>query len=194
MKKLIIATLVFLLFGCTNEYVLHANLRSVNDRKEIRTDEMDNDIKIRSISVFYLAINKCNDSIFIPIGDPYDNSITINVMTRDSLKVSYFGESCKMLNRTYDHHLFAPGDTIVMKFRFHVYPGNSNDNEWLQKVSTKELVSKLEINMNKPMQGKNTDRIPDIIFNNDTNDILINPIIRVNKDTIKGEARDACRH
>ena len=86
MKKLIIAILVFLLFGCTNEYVLQANLSLVNDKLMIKTDEMGNNFNTRIISVDYLAINKSNDSIFIPIGDSYENSIIVKIKSRDSLR------------------------------------------------------------------------------------------------------------
>ena len=106
-------------------------------------------------------------------------------MSRDSLKASNFWETCKIINNAYGKHLFAPGDIFEIKIWFNLSSGNSNYSEWLQKVSTKELMS---------TEGKDIDRIPDIIFHNDTVDILINPIIRVRKDTIKGEARDACRH
>ncbi len=49
MKKLIIAILVFLLFACSDEYVLHANLTEVSDKIKVRTDEMDNDYFIRTL-------------------------------------------------------------------------------------------------------------------------------------------------
>lgn len=196
MKNLLLVTLLSLLFGCTNEYVLQANLSLVNDKLMIKTDEMGNNFNTRIISVDYLAINKSNDSIFIPIGDSYENSIIVKIKSRDSLRTTFLRTRCCSFHRNdWEQYIFAPEDSIInFLFDFQIYSENSNDNEWLQKVSTKELVSKLEINMNKPMQGKNTDRIPDIIFNNDTNGILINPIIRVNKDTFNGEARDACRH
>jgi len=197
MKKLIIAILVFLLFACSDEYVLHANLTTVDDKKEIRTDEMDNDYYIRSIYVHYRAINKSNDSIFIPIGYPYDSPVTVNIK-RDSLKISeFFGDYCMRFNGYRGHYrrnYFAPGDSISIIFWFHVSPQDSTGSEWLQKVSTKELISKLELKMVRPTNVEDANRIPDIIFHNDTVDILINPIIRVRKDTIKGEARDACRH
>ena len=194
MKKLLIAILVFLLFACSERYVLHANLRWVHDEKLTLSDEMNNKTYKRVLILHYFSTNTSNDSIFIPIGDPYENSITVNVMSRDSLKASNFWETCKIINNAYGKHLFAPGDIFEIKIWFNLSSGNSNYSEWLQKVSTKELMSKLEIKMNKPTEGKDIDRIPDIIFHNDTVDILINPIIRVRKDTIKGEARDACRH
>ena len=197
MKKLLLATLLPLLFACSDEYVLHANLTTVDDKKEIRTDEMDNDYYIRSIYVHYRAINKSNDSIFIPIGYPYDSPVTVNIK-RDSLKISeFFGDYCMRFNGYRGHYrrnYFAPGDSISIIFWFHVSPQDSTGSEWLQKVSTKELISKLELKMVRPTNVEDANRIPDIIFHNDTVDILINPIIRVRKDTIKGEARDACRH
>lgn len=197
MKKLLLATLLPLLFACSDEYVLHANLTTVDDKKEIRTDEMDNDYYIRSIYVHYRAINKSNDSIFIPIGYPYDSPVTVNIK-RDSLKISeFFRDYCMRFNGYRGHYrrnYFAPGDSISIIFWFHVSPQDSTGSEWLQKVSTKELISKLELKMVRPTNVEDANRIPDIIFHNDTVDILINPIIRVRKDTIKGEARDACRH
>ena len=47
MKRLIIVTLVPLLFACNDKYVLQANLCMVGDNKEIRRDEMDNVFNIR---------------------------------------------------------------------------------------------------------------------------------------------------
>ena len=197
MKKLLLATLLPLLFACSDEYVLHANLTTVDDKKEIRTDEMDNDYYIRSIYVHYRAINKSNDSIFIPIGYPYDSPVTVNIK-RDSLKISeFFRDYCMRFNGYRGHYrrnYFAPGDSISIELWFHVSPQDSTGSEWLQKVSTKELISKLELKMVRPTNVEDANRIPNIIFHNDTVDICINPIIRVRKDTIKGEAKDACRH
>ena len=178
MKKLIIATLISLLFACTDEYVLHANLRMVGDRNEIRMDEIDNDINIRSMYVYYLAINKSKDSIYIPIGYPYENSITVKIISRDSLGISYFRQRCTKFNGRVGQQLFASGDSILISFCFHIYPENSNDSEWLRNVSTKELMSKMELKMVKPAKLEDTDRIPNIIFNNDTNNICINPVIK----------------
>ena len=75
-KAIIIAALIPLLVGCTNKHVLHANLRSVTDRKEIREDDMGNDINIRCLHVYYNVTNNSNDSIFIPIGYPYSSNIS----------------------------------------------------------------------------------------------------------------------
>ena len=119
MKKLLLATLLPLLFACSDEYVLHANLTTVDDKKEIRTDEMDNDYYIRSIYVHYRAINKSNDSIFIPIGYPYDSPVTVNIK-RDSLKISeFFRDYCMRFNGYRGHYrrnYFAPGDSISIIF------------------------------------------------------------------------------
>lgn len=178
MKKLIIVTFISLLFGCADDGVLHANLRMVNDEIEIRTDEMDNYINVRSIHVYYLAINKSNDSIFIPIGYPYENSVTLDIMSRDSLETLYLGEKCTKFNGRVGQQLFASGDSILISSWFLIYPRNSNASEWLQKVSTKELMSKMELKMVKPTKEKGAYKIPSIIFNNDTNDICINPVLK----------------
>ena len=152
MKKLIIAILVFLLFACSDEYVLHANLTEVSDKIKVRTDEMDNDYFIRSILTHHLVINKSNDSIFIPIGYPYDSPITVGIKSRHSLKISRFHDVCSRFNgyrSNCRYNYFAPGDSISIELWFHVSPQDSTGSEWLQNVSTKELVSKLEIKMNK---------------------------------------------
>lgn len=190
MKKLLLATLLPLLFACSDEYVLHANLTTVDDKKEIRTDEMDNDYFIRSILTHHLVINKSNDSIFIPIGYPYDSPITVGIKSRHSLKISRFHDVCSRFNGYRGHYrrnYFAPGDSISIELWFHVSPQDSTGSEWLQNVSTKELVSKLEIKMNKPTEGKDIDRIPDIIFHNDTIDICINPMIIPKNATTEGD-------
>ena len=59
---------------------------------------------------------------------------------------------------------------------------NSHDSEWLQNISTKDLLTKINISMVKPTKGKDASKVPDIIFNNDTNDIVVNPVM-----TIKGK-------
>lgn len=182
MKKLIIVIFISFLFGCTDDDVLHANLRMVNDEIEIRTDEMDNYINVRSIHVYYLAINKSNDSIFIPIGYPYENQVTIDILSRNSLETLYLGEKCTKFNGCVGQQLFASGDSILISSWFLIYPRNSNDSEWLRKVSTKELMSKMELKMVKSTEGKDTGKIPNIIFNNDTNDICINPVLKARKN------------
>ena len=122
MKNLLLATLLPLLFACTDEYVLQAHLTEVNDKKETRTDEMDKEYFIRSISIHYRAINKSNDSIFIPIGYPYDSPVTVSIKSKDSLKISeFFRDDCSRFNgyRAHDrHNYFAPGDSISINFWF----------------------------------------------------------------------------
>lgn len=179
MKKLIISTLISLIFACTDEHVLHANLRMVSDRHEIRTDEMNNHINIRSIYVYYLAINNSKDSIHIPIGYPYDNSVTVNIKSRESLKTTIYRERCNKFNGHVGQQYFASGDSILISFLFHIYPRNSIDSEWLWNVSTKELTSTLELKMVRPTNVEDAERNPNVIFNNDTNDICINPVIKV---------------
>ena len=94
MKKFIIAALLPFLFGCTDIFVVHANLRSVTDRKEIREDDMGNYINIRCLHVYYNVTNNSNDSIFIPIGYPYEDALAISIKSRDSLKTFLFLERC----------------------------------------------------------------------------------------------------
>lgn len=178
MKRLIIVTLVPLLFACNDKYVLQANLCMVGDNKEIRRDEMDNVFNIRCLSIHYLAINTSNDSIFIPIGYPYEKTVIANIESRDLFYQPYQLYRCNKFNGSAQQY-FAPGDSISITFLFAIYPKNSTDSEWLRNVSTKELMSKMELKLVKPTNGKNIDKIPNIIFNNDTNDICINPVISV---------------
>jgi len=178
MKKFIIAALLPLLFGCTDKFVLHANLRSVTDRKEIREDDMGNDINIRSLYVCYNVTNNSNDSIFIPIGYPYEDALAISIKSRDSLKTFLFLERCNKFKPLFLQQYFAPGEKFLISFRLQIYPKNGNDNEWLEKASTKELMSKLELKLVIPSQVKDADKIPDIVFHNDTDDICINPMIK----------------
>ncbi len=77
-----------------------------------------------------------------------------------------------------DEPYFAPGEKFLISFRLQIYPKNGNDNEWLEKASTKELMSKLELKLVIPSQVKDADKIPDIVFHNDTDDICINPMIK----------------
>jgi hypothetical protein len=184
---ILLVTLLSLLFACTDEYVLQAHLTEVNDKKETRTDEMDKEYFIRSIYIHYRAINKSNDSIFIPMGYPYDSPVTVSIKSKDSLKISRFYDDCSRFNGycgNCRHNYFAPGDSISIELWFHIFPQDSTGSEWLQKVSTKELMSKLEFKMVKPTNVKDADMIPNIVFHNDTDDICINPIIRPKKQIV----------
>jgi hypothetical protein len=177
-KAIIIAALIPLLVGCTEKSILHANLRSVTDRKEIREDDMGNDINIRSLYVCYNVTNNSNDSIFIPIGYPYEDALAISIKSRDSLKTFLFLERCNKFKPSVLQQNFAPGERFLISFRLQIYPKNGNDKEWLEKASTKELMSKLELKLVVPAEIKDADKIPDIVFNNDTDDICINPVIK----------------
>ena len=177
-KAIIIAALIPLLVGCTNKHVLHANLRDVSDRKEIREDDMGNDINIRCLHVYYNVTNNSNDSIFIPIGYPYEDALAISIKSRDSLKTFLFLERCNKFKPLFLQQYFAPGEKFLISFRLQIYPKNGNDNEWLEKASTKELMSKLELKLVIPSQVKDADKIPDIVFHNDTDGICINPMIK----------------
>ena len=177
-KAIIIAALIPLLVGCTEKSILHANLRSVTDRKEIREDDMGNDINIRSLYVCYNVTNNSNDSIFIPIGYPYEDALAMSIKSRDSLKTFLFLERCNKFKPSVLQQNFAPGERFLISFRLQIYPKNGNDKEWLEKASTKELMSKLDIKLVIPAEIKDADKIPDIVFNNDTDDICINPVIK----------------
>lgn len=183
MKNLLFLILSFLLFACTDEYVLNANLSMVEDEIESRIDEISKDtFYARRVSIHYFAINKSRDSIFIPIGYPYKNPVRASIESRDSLKASFYLEHCNILNKKDRHkkaeqQSFAVGDTISIAFYLYVCSKNRMDSEWLEKTSTIDLISKIHLDMVKPTNVKNANRIPDIIFNNDTNNICVNPVI-----------------
>lgn len=200
MKKLIIAALIPLLVGCTEKYVLHANLKMVTDKTIMRQDGKDSFTNIRLLSVIYLATNNSNDSIFIPIGSPYLAPVAFNVKSRDSMETSlilgstvknrpikvYTSNGKASLSKYVKQH-YAPRDSFFITFYFSIRPKNGNDSEWLEKVPTKELMSKLELKLVIPAEIKDADKIPDIIFHNDTDDICINPIIKPKNRKSRGQ-------
>ena len=183
MKNLLFVILSFLLFACTDEYILNANLSIVEDEVESRIDEISKDtFYARRVSLHYFAINKSRDSIFIPIGYPCKNPIRASIESRDSLKTSFYLEHCNILNKKDRHkkaeqQSFAVGDTISIAFYLYVSSKNRMDSEWLERTPTKELISRIHLDMVKPTNVKDADKIPNVIFNNDTNDININPTI-----------------
>jgi len=194
MKKFLFYTILpYLLLACKNESVLNANIQDyVGDRIEKRIygmsgDTASNEFTVRLINLGYYAVNKSRDSIFIPIGYPYRNHLIANIASRDSLETSFLLEHCKDFNKrkrwaSPEQHYFAYGDTITFSFLLSIHSQNSHDSEWLQNISTKDLLTKINISMVKPTKGKDASKVPDIIFNNDTNDIVVNPVM-----TIKGK-------
>ena len=160
-----------------NEYVMQANLNMVGDRMRKWTDKVE---VIRCLSMYYSAVNESSDSIYIPIGYSSDNPLKAYIESHDSLKTTFNYVGCSKRKGTAQYD-YAPGDSILISFHLYVESNNSIDSEWLQKLSTKELISKIHIEMAKPTEGENLDKIPTIIFKNDTNDICVNPIIKPRK-------------
>lgn len=181
MKKLLLFSLAFLLFACTNEYVMQANLIEIHD-ETIRWDDAPSDYPLlrRCIDLTYRATNESSDSIFIPIGYQYDNILTANIESRKSLEISPNGEDCYK-NKGGRGPYFASGDTFFISFHMIIDAKNKNDSVWIKKIPIKKIVSKINVRMSKPTIEKDAEKIPTIIFNNDTNGICINPrLVNVN--------------
>ena len=181
MKKLFIIILPIIFVACKNEYILYANLGIASEQTFKRIYKTDKDsIHSKSItrrlSMYYFAENESNDTILIPIGYPLNNPLISNIESHDSLKMSFYFEGCSKRKGSIRNY-FAPGDSITLSFDLYIDATNNNEYEWLEKISIKELISKLQINMVKPTKGKDLDKIPNIIFNNDTSNICINPTI-----------------
>lgn len=194
MKQLIISLLVPFLFACTGNNDLHAILVSVNDREMHFPDEMGEDslnsyTVRRIISPCYLVVNELSDTIFVPIDNLLKSPLTANVLHSDSLLTEFILEGCTradgQMQGKYEINHYAPNDTFFINLSIMINPKNDVDNEWLKSVSTKELVSKMQIKMKSQEVGTGTCMIPDIIFSNDTGKIVINPVIGGTKgDTI----------
>lgn len=186
MKQLIIVLFVLLLFACKGNDGLHAILVSVNDRELHFTDEMGEDslnsyTVRRIISPCYLVMNELSDTIFVPIDNLLKSPLTANILYSDSLLTDFMLEGCsktwRQMQGKYEVNHYAPNDTFFIKLSILIDPKNDADDEWLKSVSTKELVSKMQIGMKKQEAGTGRYKIPDIIFCNDTDNIVINPII-----------------
>lgn len=177
------------MLSCTyNEYVLNLKMMSVTDRimKFPPSASLKNWSFRRLIRIRYLAKNEYNDSIFIPIGAPYRNPIVASVVSHKNLKTTILFEQCSKVNNPPDEKcLFAPGDSIHLSFLILIDTNNNKDNEWLQKIPTKKLISDIEIKISKDSIADNINNIPDIIFNNDTNHVNINPVVKLRNKELK---------
>ena len=175
MKKILLFSLTFLLFACNNEYVMQANLIRIHDETMGWYEPpADYPLLRRSIRMIYRAINESSDSIFIPIGYPYDDILTANIESRKSPEISTNGEECYKRKGGREPY-FASGDTIFISLHLLIDAKTKIDSVWMKKIPTKKLVSETIVRMPKPTKGKDADKIPTITFNNDTNDICINP-------------------
>ena len=181
MKKLLLFSLTLLLFACNNEYVMQANLIEIHD-ETMRWNDPPADYPLlrRSIRMTYRAINESNDSIFIPIGYPYDDILTANIESRKSPEISTNGEECYKRKGGREPY-FASGDTIFISLHLLIDAKTKIDSVWMKKIPIKKIVSKINVRMSKPTIEKDAEKIPTIIFNNDTNGICINPrLVNVN--------------
>lgn len=185
MRKILFALLFLLLLSCTNkttEYVLQANLVIVDDRDyakyKYNKQKSKNSLDTRCLCLHYTAVNESNESIFVPIEHPVSNVLTVKIDSNNSMKIQlYSANGCyKKNDHGDDTRHYAPGDTIEIPLILNIASQNNTDKEWLQTTPTKELVSKIQIKMTKPTKGKNIDMIPDVVFNNDTSNININPV------------------
>lgn len=186
MKKLILLLFVPLFFACQKEHILEAKLGIVGDKTmRILHDEDEDSTDIESTRRFvrnsYYCVNESGDSIFIPIGIPYSTShLVANIESRSSLKTSVVSGFCEKWADGFapNSHSFAPGDTINIRYTIRIDSNNDEDDEWLKNISTKELLTKIHINADSLYAMKSRLPIPHIVFNNDTSDVNINPIVR----------------
>ena len=179
MKNILYIPLIFLLYACTNEYVMQANLGIVSDKdfaklnfhkrkNGINNDSIFSNFNVRRLRMIYYVVNEFSDSVFIPIGYPLTPPLVANIDYHDSLETSIWTSRIA--------RYCAPQDTVYFYINIDIESKNAIDKEWQQTTPTKELVSKIHIKMTKPTKGKNIDMIPDVVFNNDTNNININPV------------------
>ena len=179
MKNILYIPLIFLLFACTNEYIMQANLGIVSDndfaklnfhkrKNGINSDSIFSNFNVRRLRMIYYVVNEFSDSVFIPIGYPLTPPLVANIDYHDSLETSIWTPGIA--------RYCAPQDTVYFYINIDIESKNAIGREWLQKTSTKELVSKIHLEMTKPTKEKDVDRIPYINFNNDTSYFNINPV------------------
>jgi len=197
MKNILYIPLIFLLFACTNEYVMQANLIEVYDhdfarynyhitKEGINVDSLANAFNERRLLLNYVSVNESNDTIFIPSDSKY-NTLAINLESNNSVKISSFEiYECKINCASFRSHHYIPGDTIGFHLEFTMESANDLGRKWLQETPTKELLSKLHISMSPPIKSKVTNKIPSVFFNNDTTKATIIPtvIINLEKNTV----------
>lgn len=199
MKNLLSVLLVFLIYACTDRtdrYVMQANLIEVYDgdfacfnyhRTEDNTniDSLVRVFNTRKLSLDYVSINESDDTIFIP-SDSKFNAFTINIESNCSIRIpSLMIYEGKKNGAAFKSHYYIPGDTISFHVRFIMESVNNYGQKWLQRTPTKELLSKSQIKMSIPRKGKDIDKIPSIIFNNDTAKANFKPVVIINLEKNK---------
>lgn len=190
MKNIIVLILSFLLIACKKEYILDAHLACVFDKSfdVVSTDTFSQkdtyEFTCRQLQLIYRATNESVDSILIPIGVKYNNPLSAHLQYRDSLvALPIYSESYYSKSKS---NICASGDTISIRFNVNISFDKSKE-EWLQNISTKELLTKINTSMDLDSTStvKTNCIIPQIVFYNDTNNISINPPLRIVKKTNK---------
>lgn len=189
MNKNLIFILSILLAACRNEYIMNAHLSSVYDKtfevvsNDTLLDTQTDEFTCRRLAMIYRTINESKDSVHIPIGFQHNSCMSAHLQYRDSLlNIPIYWESCfgKKANGSVS---FATGDTISILIRVGISFERSKDKEWLKNISTKELLTKINVSMDLDSSSaiKTNCIIPQIAFYNDTNDISINPPLKIVK-------------
>lgn len=186
--------LVGIFEACADTKALNMNLGWIHERTELwyknEKDSLGGLAYTRLLKMHFNSVN--NDSIFIPIGYIYNHILTARIDSHPSLETTFCGEQSllKSGNKVSECSSFASGDTIWISLILRVGSPKSNsdkDNRWLHEISTKTLLSKLKINICKdslPCEKSNLP-IPDIIFNIDTNNVNINPVVKSRNKEVK---------
>lgn len=191
-KNFILILLSVILISCNREYELTARLIHVYDHKpytrDFETDSVDitgavgdynsqkmNKKVYRELVLCYKLINQYGDSVFIPYNYDYNPRISVYIQGKKSINAPVFQRGISSKKR--GEYLFAPNDTIYLWFVTRLSADLSYDNKWLYEDDVYSLLSKMNVDVTFDSTcSQSKDRpIPNIIFVNDSNGVLINP-------------------
>lgn len=185
--KLILILSTLILFACSNEYVLQANLGILFDNTHHFNAETSNDTDTlwrRRMDMLYNAVNESHDSIFLPPLYDYTrkDSIVAKIEGHDSIQIKTFWTRCSKRNGRWQTE-FAPGDSIAMTFILVCIAKNESDSEWLHETKTKDLLKVLKIELMPQTTEINGHRLTPVYFNNTAPNININPVKEIDLST-----------
>ena len=181
-KKNIIFLIIYTCLSCgnsgnlTNEYMLHANLWNVYDNclyidslNEVNNRE-DGMASARVLCLSYRIHNPYSIDFYLPLGYNLQSTIKANIMGSSvpSPKV----DQCEIIGLDNRNYIVHPNDTICMNFRLLNFV---NINDSLHKADTKMLLSRIQIayDLDSLDLDKGNRIIPFVVFENDTNNVLI---------------------
>lgn len=181
-KNLILLTL-FAFLSCQNkeDNTLTAQLSLVGDKVYTIINEFktyNDTIYRRIIGLHYKMINDTSDSIYLPIGYPYNPYVSARIYNQRYAKIIIDEERVwtqKNDCNVHENHYYDINDTIYYSIYLHI--DNYIDRKWIKDVPTNEILQGLELiywpsSNDSTLIGKN---VPNIIFCNDTTNVKINP-------------------